>query len=106
VETPGGVSCVDLVTAGELHIRSGDRLSNGGRRRMAPARLAALAAPVDLNLASLDELASLDGVGPKLAERIAAARPFATVDDVGRVRGIGVRRLLKLRERLTVALDD
>src|SRR4051812_33883774 len=65
VETPAGVACVDGDTAQRLGIRSGDRLrdgGDGGRGRMAPARLAALAAPVDLNHASLDELASLDGV--------------------------------------------
>ena len=78
----------------------------GDGRRMAPARLAALSLPVDLNRASLEELASLDGVGPRLAERIVAARPFAVVDDVVRVRGIGAGRLARLRPRLTVSLDE
>jgi hypothetical protein len=87
--------------------RSGDRIDSDGRRsRMAPARLAALGVPVDLNRASVAELMSLDGVGAKLAERIVAARPFVTVDDVLRVRGIGVRRLSTLRPRLSVSLDD
>src|SRR5436305_1970317 len=72
------------------------------RSPMAPARMAALGVPVDVNRATVEELASLDGVGPKLAERIVAARPFATVDDVARVRGIGAKRLARLRARLSL----
>jgi competence protein ComEA len=67
---------------------------------MSPARKAALGLPVDVNHASLEELETLDGIGPALAARIVAARPFASVDDVARVRGIGARRLARLRPRL------
>jgi len=75
---------------------------------MAPARKAALGLPVDVNHASLEELETLDGIGPALAARIVAARPFSSVDDVARVRGIGARRLARLRPRLVAAsrLDD
>jgi predicted DNA-binding helix-hairpin-helix protein len=69
---------------------------------MAPRRLAALAVPVDLNRASLAELASLDGIGPKLAQRIVSARPFDSIDALAKVRGIGARRLAALRPRLVV----
>ena len=69
---------------------------------MDPARLAAWGAPIDLNRASPLELASLDGVGVRLAARIVGARPFATVEELARVRGIGARRLAALRPRLTV----
>jgi len=48
---------------------------------------------IDLNTASPAELQVLPGIGPRLAERIAADRaahgPFATVDDLARVSGIG-----------------
>ena len=85
-------------------VRAGDRL-RGGRvlGRMAPARLRAFDVPVDVNRASLGELASLDGVGPKLAARIVAARPFASVDELASVRGIGAKRLERLRPRLMVS---
>jgi len=76
---------------------AGDREGGG---RMAPDRLAAWGAPVDLNHATVEELASLDGIGPKLGARIVAARPFRTVDDLARVRGIGRRRVARLRGRL------
>jgi competence ComEA-like helix-hairpin-helix protein len=73
---------------------------------MAAARLAAWQLPVDVNHATLDELASLDGVGPRLAGRIVDARPFSSVDDLARVSGIGGHRVDHLRERLTVRLDE
>lgn len=95
VERPGrGVACVDAVDG---RFRAGDREGGG---RMAPDRLAAWGAPVDLNRATVEELASLDGIGPKLGARIVAARPFVTVEDLARVRGVGRRRLARLRPRL------
>lgn len=73
-----------------------------GWGRMAPDDLAALEQPVDLNLASPAELESLPRVGPALAQRIVAARPFADVDALLRVRGIGPATLAKLRGRVVV----
>ncbi|MHC4767708.1 MAG: ComEA family DNA-binding protein [Planctomycetota bacterium] len=50
---------------------------------------------IDLNTASPAELEVLPGIGPRLAERITADRaahgPFATVDELTRVSGIGDR---------------
>jgi len=53
-----------------------------------------------LNEADADALARLPGIGPALAERIVAARPFATVDDLLRVRGIGPKTLAALRSKV------
>ncbi|HBK96346.1 MAG TPA: hypothetical protein DD001_02980 [Microcoleaceae bacterium UBA10368] len=50
------------------------------------------------------ELDTLPGVGPKLAERIMAARkqqPFTSLDDVARVQGIGDKLLERWRDRVT-----
>jgi competence protein ComEA len=50
---------------------------------------------LDVNRASGPELDVLPGIGPRLAERIAADRaahgPFATLDDLTRVPGVGPR---------------
>ena len=50
---------------------------------------------IDVNAASAAELDVLPGIGPRLAERIAADRaahgPFATLDDLRRVPGMGQR---------------
>ena len=37
------------------------------------------------------------GSGPELASRIMAARPFATADDLRRVKGIGPKKYEKIR---------
>lgn len=44
---------------------------------------------VSINSATAAELDTLPGIGPAYAERIIAARPFDSVDDLLRVRGIG-----------------
>ncbi len=44
---------------------------------------------VDINSAKGEELELLSGVGPAYAERIIAARPFCSIDDLSRVSGIG-----------------
>jgi len=57
------------------------------------------AAPVNINAASRERLQELPGIGPAYAERIAAARPFESVDDLLRVDGIGESTLAELRGR-------
>jgi DNA uptake protein ComE-like DNA-binding protein len=60
-------------------------------------------APLDVNRASERELGDLPGVGPALAARIVAARPFASVDELRRVPGM--RRALLDRVRPRIAID-
>ena len=52
---------------------------------------------LDINRASEPELTRLPGVGPALAARIVAARPFAAVDDLRRVRGVRTALFERLR---------
>jgi competence ComEA-like helix-hairpin-helix protein len=52
---------------------------------------------LDVNTASEAELENLPGVGPVLAERIIAARPFKSADDLRNVKGIGDKKYEKLR---------
>ena len=51
---------------------------------------------IDLNTATLGELQTLSGIGPKLAESIIQYRdqhaPIHDFDDIMNVRGIGVKR--------------
>jgi competence ComEA-like helix-hairpin-helix protein len=65
----------------------------------------ALQSALDLNKATAQELQSLPGVGPKLAERILDERqrkPFESVDDLHRVSGIGPKTLEQLRPLIRV----
>ncbi len=51
---------------------------------------------LDINTANIDELCKLPGVGPALAERISAIRPFVDLDDLTRVSGLGAVFIKKL----------
>lgn len=56
--------------------------------------------PVNVNAATADQLLQLPDVGPVTAQAIIAARterPFRSVSDLDRVKGIGAKRLAKLR---------
>ena len=77
------------------------------RRPPAPARLVPApavqpAAPMDLNRAPIDDLERLPGVGRAIATRIVVARPFTSVDDLVRVRGLRGARLARVRALVTV----
>ena len=65
--------------------------------------------PVDVNHATADELISLPGIGPALAGRIITYReehgPFASLDELERVQGIGPQTVKGLAED-AVALPD
>jgi len=58
--------------------------------------------PINVNTASAGDLAELPGIGPKLAEAIIAGRPYKTVDDVVKAKGIGPKRLAHIRDKITV----
>lgn len=63
------------------------------------------AEPINLNAAPLEQLRTLPNIGPVLAQRIIEERqkrPFASVDDLRRVSGIGPKRLDALRGLVTV----
>jgi hypothetical protein len=83
-------------------LEPGDALEGCAVGRMSPADLAALVQPVDLDRASIEELASLPGIGPVLAARIVAARPIASVDALLEIRGIGPVKLAGVRPRARV----
>lgn len=57
---------------------------------------------VDANKATVDEIVLLPGVGEVLAERIVDGRPYASVDDLRRVPGLGGKVFDRLRDRLVV----
>ncbi len=57
---------------------------------------------VTLNTATLEELQSIKGIGPVISARIIAGRPYESVDELIRVKGIGPKRLKQVRLYLNV----
>lgn len=62
--------------------------------------------PININTANAEELQLVPGIGPATAEKILQMRksygPFKSVDDLVAIRGIGKKRLDKMRNYLTV----
>jgi len=62
--------------------------------------------PVNINAANSEELQQVPAIGPATAEKILQMRKsygaFKTVDDLLAIRGLGAKRLEKMRKYLTV----
>jgi competence protein ComEA len=62
--------------------------------------------PVNINTATSEELQQVPGIGPATAEKILQTRKsygsFKSVDDLLAIKGIGKKRLDKMRKYLTV----
>jgi competence ComEA-like helix-hairpin-helix protein len=56
---------------------------------------------INVNTATAAELEALPGIGPVIARRIIEGRPYRSVDDLNRVKGIGKRRLEEIRMLVT-----
>lgn len=61
---------------------------------------------IDINAASLEQLEAVKGVGPDIAHNILTYKKdhgaFKTLDDLGKVKGVGKVRLDTLRDAFSV----
>jgi len=64
------------------------------------------AKPININTANSEELQQVPGIGPATAQKILQMRktygPFKSVDDLLAIRGLGEKRLDKMRKYITV----
>ncbi|HVT40746.1 MAG TPA: helix-hairpin-helix domain-containing protein [Gemmatimonadaceae bacterium] len=87
-----------------------NRAQPGQRTRGGPRALPAAPtrAPVDLDTAPLDEIASVPQIGPALARRIVADRtergPFGSLDGLARLRGMSRGLVHRLQPYVTFSL--
>ena len=65
-----------------------------------------ISAKVNINTADISALQAINGIGPKKAEAIVAYRKqngrFASIEDLTKVKGIGEKRLKKIKQYLMV----
>ena len=69
--------------------------------KMAAAAKAATKA-VSINKATEDELAAIKGLPREVARAIVAGRPYASIEDVCKAKGMGLKKLAKLRDLLAL----
>lgn len=93
-----GDSLVSKTVCSQPHPQRG----GPGWDHMPEDQLASLEVPIRVNMADEEELRSLPGVGPVLAQRIAEARPFRNIDQLLAVKGIGPVKLERMKNRLIV----
>lgn len=79
----------DPLTDGELVFVPNHRTQFGAER-------------VSLNSGTLAELEALPGIGPVMAQRIVASRPYSRVEDLLGVPGVGEKTLARLRPLVTL----
>ncbi len=57
---------------------------------------------ININKATAKELESLPGIGPALSKRIIEGRPYKTIEDIKKVKGIGEKTFEKIKDKITV----
>jgi competence protein ComEA len=56
---------------------------------------------VDVNSATVETLQTLPGIGPTLADRIVAGRPYKNADDLSKVKGLSKSKIDAIQNQIT-----
>jgi competence protein ComEA len=97
-----------ILMAAMLAIAVGATTTSAQNKATTPKATATATAPVNLNTATAEQLATIPGVGPKMAERIIEYRQknggFKKVEDLMNVSGVGEKSFLKMKPLITVTV--
>jgi DNA uptake protein ComE-like DNA-binding protein len=106
ISHPNSIRFVAAVCAGTFFISvavGAEQRQSKKSERATRAATPASDAKIDLNTASEKALAAIPVIGADAARAIVAARPFATIDELDRLKGISAERLEQIRAVVTVA---
>jgi DNA uptake protein ComE-like DNA-binding protein len=97
---------IDVTTDGRIILKEPLSISSAATEtrgvETAPSRAVAKESLINPNTATEEELRSLPGVGPVIAGRIFASRPYFSVDDLRKVDGIGEEKMADIKPLVTV----
>ena len=93
------------VAAPVTHAQMGAKPAKASTRAQRPQK-ATLTTKVNINSGSVDQLATLPGIGPSAAKKIVDFRSksgsFKRLEDLMAVKGIGEKKYLKLKDRIAL----
>lgn len=94
-----------MVLVGSAAMAPASALAREAKAAVIPAPTVQ-AVKVNLNQANLEQLESIKGIGPALAERIAAYRKdngnFKSIEDLRNVRGIGQAKFDRIKDQIMI----
>jgi competence ComEA-like helix-hairpin-helix protein len=95
----------------ERQIEAVDSVRKNGRKKKPkkPKKpILEVPAIIDLDIATVDEIETIRGIGPSLAKRIVADRdslgPFGSLDQLQRVKGVGPKLAARIDSSVTFSL--
>ena len=103
---PSAKAAIERQIAAVDSVRKAGRKKKGRKPRK--SEQAVIAAIVDMDVATAEEIETLRGIGPSLARRIVADRdtlgPFGSLDGLQRVKGVGPRLAQRIDSSVTFSL--
>ncbi|MBN2339570.1 MAG: helix-hairpin-helix domain-containing protein [Acidobacteria bacterium] len=98
-----GIACILVLSLGMVF---GSVSVLAQKAPASTGQAAAAAAKININSATAEQLASLPGIGPSMARSIIEHRSkvgrFQRIEELMNVKGVGEKKFLKIKDRLTV----